>query len=501
MRRTLIWWGALGLFLMACDDDPAGGEGTPAADRGPRVAADAGARLTDARPIDGPDAQGDAGPTPDGAAPDAGPAPDCVADEDCGPDAVCDRGRCLEGTRCDDAGACPPGRICIADVCIADPRAAGGLVVEPGRILFPFGEVAEQVVRGAVLRNDGDDTLQVVRFEFTGDAQFDLAMPPALPLRLVPGQAVDIGVRYTADDAQDDQGTLRVHADVGGVAEVQLVTQHKVVGGADPCLQAVPNRLDFGAVARGADRTLPFSLVSCGTVPVTVNAIRRGASIFGALPDTFQLSAPPAFPLVIQPGQRVPVDVTYSPRRAGLEAGYWEVFNDDPANPRVRVDVSALATPPPLGDVALHVRLNWDTDLTDVDLHLIGPNGQMWTCDGDCYFSNGNPNWGDPNDFRDDPFLDVDDVDGFGPENINLEAPSPGTYRVLVHYWDDHEGFEPTATVEVLAFGQVIGQYGPQRLSRIDDVWEVVELDWPGPQQRALGAVNRPARGNLCGGF
>ncbi|MCB9524102.1 MAG: choice-of-anchor D domain-containing protein [Myxococcales bacterium] len=500
MKHThlLLFLAALLTPLWACDDDPAGAAEdamVAAADRGPRIVPDQAVSPADGGPAPDSAVAPDQGP-----APDQGIAPDCVIDEDCGPDAVCDRGRCIEGTRCGEGGECPVGRICVANVCIADPRAAGGLVVDPGRILFPFGEVGEEVFRGFEVRNDGDDTLEITRFEFTGDPQWALDMPPALPLRLVPGQSQEMAIRYVADDEQDDQGALRVHSDAG-TTELELVTQHKVVGGADPCLQAMPARLDFGAVARGADRTLDLNLVSCGMVPVTVNAIRRGNSIFGALPDTFQLTNPPVFPLVIQPGMRVPVQVTYSPRRAGIEGGYWEVFNDDPANPRLRVDVSALANPPPLQDIALHVRLNWDTDLTDVDLHLIGPNGQIWTCDGDCYFSNPNPNWGDPNEFRDDPFLDVDDVDGFGPENINLEAPAPGTYRVVVQYWADHGGDDPDAVVEILQFGQVVGRYGPQNLSRVNDVWDVVELDWPGQQRRPLGGVNNQAVGNLCGGF
>ena len=42
------------------------------------------------------------------------------------------------------------------------------------------------------------------RFEFTGDPQWALDMPPALPLRLVPGQSQEMAIRYVADDEQDD---------------------------------------------------------------------------------------------------------------------------------------------------------------------------------------------------------------------------------------------------------------------------------------------------------
>jgi hypothetical protein len=193
--------------------------------------------------------------------------------------------------------------------------------------------------------------------------------------------------------------------------------------------------------------------------------------------------------------------VSYSPRRAGLEGGFIEVVSDDASTPRQNVNLSAIAEPPPLEEVGLHVKLEWSTDLTDVDLHLIGPNGQVWTCEGDCYFSNGNPNWGDQSTDLDDPFLDRDDVDGYGPENINLEAPAPGVYKVWVHYWDAHDGRSPDATIELYSFGALMGRFGPQALSSIDDMWEVAEVEFPGFIVRPVNTLSNPQRGSLCGGF
>lgn len=79
-----------------------------------------------------------------------------------------------------------------------------------------------------------------------------------------------------------------------------------------------------------------------------------------------------------------------------------------------------------LGSGALQVNLSWDTNYTDIDLHVIDPSGT------EIY-------WYDPYSYATDGQLDRDDVDGFGPENIfwNENAPD-GEYKVYVHYFDGY---------------------------------------------------------------
>lgn len=494
MHRRLGLVALLAASLTACDDGTGAGPAM-AFDRGsPRQVADEGV------PVDAAVPPGDA--RVDAAAGDAALA--VCDDAQCDAGQVCIDGECADGTRCDADRMCPAGEICVADLCLPDPLAAGSIAAIPEQLSFTFDAPGDAPSRRLTLQNLGDDTLQVQRFEFIGPGgvTFEIREAPELPIRLVSAQMREIVVGYRADDAIPDRAILRVHTDANATVDVALASESKDVGQARPCLNLRPARLDFGAVARGNDRTMTFHLESCGTVPVAVNGIRRGMTFFGPLPDTFQLTNPPPFPLEIAPGDRAPIEVTYAPQRAGIEAGHWEIISTDAQSPSQQLEVSGLATQPPLEDVGLHVRMEWDTDLTDVDLHVLGPNGQMWTCEGDCYFSNPNPDWGAQGMWEDDPFLDLDDVDGFGPENVNIQDPLPGTYRVVAQYWDDHGGDAPEVTVEILSFDQVVGRYGPVRLSDINDEWDVVEIDWPGLALRPLGnqVVSRN-RGQLCGGF
>ena len=71
--------------------------------------------------------------------------------------------------------------------------------------------------------------------------------------------------------------------------------------------------------------------------------------------------------------------------------------------------------------VRLRVVLSWDSDGTDVDLHVVGPTGEH-TWYGDRVAPSGGA-------------LDVDVTTGYGPEIFSHPAPPPGIYHVYVQYY------------------------------------------------------------------
>lgn len=105
----------------------------------------------------------------------------------------------------------------------------------------------------------------------------------------------------------------------------------------------------------------------------------------------------------------------------------------------------------------LRVEMFWLEDESDMDVHVLHPDGTRWFHPvWDCYWSSCKRHelsWFDPGQ-ADDPNLDIDDRDGFGPENINIPEPRPGTYRVAVHAyerpadWLSNE-LDATATVRI----------------------------------------------------
>jgi uncharacterized protein YfaP (DUF2135 family) len=97
-----------------------------------------------------------------------------------------------------------------------------------------------------------------------------------------------------------------------------------------------------------------------------------------------------------------------------------EVRSADGARRRVQFyEANAGRTP-----AQLRMILGWDDDQAEVDLHVITPDGQhaFWA---DPVLSNGGG-------------LDVDSVDGAGPEMFSMTAPLHGMYHVFVNYWGNY---------------------------------------------------------------
>jgi uncharacterized protein YfaP (DUF2135 family) len=83
----------------------------------------------------------------------------------------------------------------------------------------------------------------------------------------------------------------------------------------------------------------------------------------------------------------------------------------------------------------LRVVLSWDSDNTDLDLHVISPDGQH-VFYGAREAANGGA-------------LDVDVTTGFGPEIFATPSPLPGTYLVFINYFGAGEQRDIISTAQV----------------------------------------------------
>jgi len=213
---------------------------------------------------------------------------------------------------------------------------------------------------------------------------------------------------------------------------------------------------------------------------------------------------------MLEPGTSGPVqlpdgddfELSASLTHTGLYSFFLTVYDDqglkscEPAAYYVYVNESGLGG-------SISVELVWhtpeDPDETDtgpeagsdLDLHFVHPWAVGPDLDGDgepdgwfdipydCFWSNKNPDWGsfDPN-VEDNPLVLLEDLDGGGPETISLAIPENATYRIGVHYWNDH-GFGPAyATARFFVSGNLVAEV--KDVMMVDsDMWFVGTIEWP----------------------
>jgi len=114
----------------------------------------------------------------------------------------------------------------------------------------------------------------------------------------------------------------------------------------------------------------------------------------------------------------------------------------------------------------LLVWLGWDTDHTDIDLHVVEPSGN------EVYYSNKRSAIGG--------HLSKDFTDGYGPECYLLKNPVPGEYKVCAKYYASHQQSALTgatsAVLWTLQGGTGTVKFDTVRLDRQKEKMEVMTL-------------------------
>ena len=149
----------------------------------------------------------------------------------------------------------------------------------------------------------------------------------------------------------------------------------------------------------------------------------------------------------------------------------------------------------------VHIQLVWDSATTDHDLHLVyaspipASEGTAYHTTWDCYWKSCKTNCDqfsirpceNPTQWFPDfpafegpnPRLDIDDTFGLGPENINIDSPAEGLYKVYVHYYaigSAEDSVRSYATLRIYGNGLLKAEY--QRVLEKNQLWSIAELDW-----------------------
>lgn len=242
--------------------------------------------------------------------------------------------------------------------------------------------------------------------------------------------------------------TAPLELDVGESADVTVTfspTAEGVYTGSLDVASDDPNGVK-SALLHGEVGSQPMAI--CSVDPATVEAIHEEATWIGEDsydPQGYAITEY-RWTLVTKPsGSAATMPSGSGSNRRGFTAdvvGTYEaqlvVVNEigDVSEPCI-AELEAI----PGGD--LWIEMFWTRSNDDMDLHLLAPGGSFNDFSKDCYYANcvgTGLDWGVRGDTSDNPSLDLDDIPGTGPENINISDPAAGTYTVLVH---DYTGSTP----------------------------------------------------------
>jgi hypothetical protein len=388
----------------------------------------------------------------------------------------------------DDAGDGDAGKPDVTDAGLVDAGPIGPILFVSTACDFGIVPIHTFGLCEVTIANMGDRDVSIDVVGFSDDTvvamepsgYFDTALPGFgtqvsvfVPWFIGPGTSVAlplfahppaVGVTTGTFIVGDDDDVHEVLLKVTGQDHVLAVARIESVNGASPSDDATVGPLDNVSLSADASTT-----IADGTPLVAYEWWFIGKPATSHVELTTPSAMTTRFSFNSSGTDVFGVDVvgTY---RIGLRVTDANGLSDED-------DVILYARPGP----GLVFELTWDSPTEDLDLHL--DREPYASCSANtCYSANCSqntetgtlPDWDNvPGISPGDPSLDIDDVSGFGPEQITLEVPQLGNYRVGVHRVSESAG-PVDATVRVFIDGAL--WFEDMRAILGHERWDVGEL-------------------------
>ncbi len=144
----------------------------------------------------------------------------------------------------------------------------------------------------------------------------------------------------------------------------------------------------------------------------------------------------------------------------------------------------SITSQAPASPTDVLVQLTWDSADGDLDLHLNRASPANWCAAADdCYYGARATSWG--------ASLDIDDLNGFGPENLSLRGAADGTYTVGVGVFSSSA--PTTATLKVFIGGSL--EFEDSQVMSEGPEWvpATIVVSGGAPSVRSLGTLAEQA--------
>ena len=334
--------------------------------------------------------------------------------------------------------------------------------VFPERVDFGFVPAGGVALSSFVIRSCGTNNLLIDRIAIEPlDAPFRITTStptPQMPGELAPGEQASVSLRAELPES------------ASATTSATIVIETNV-----PEAQNVPDEVGVVHVPVSAQPNLPPVAMTC--LEQKVEPWTR-ATLDGAA--SFDRDDPPDDPLsyrwtlISSPGG----STTVLERANTSQPSFWVDLTGRYEVELIVTDALGLESAPAVCTVealptnAIRIELVWDHPDADLDLHLIRAGGSFCDCENDVHYRDCGvaPNWF-PMSPGANPRLDIDDRNGFGPENINIDGHGAdrfipdGEYTIAVHYFSSNAGVSmwPTrtanATVRIFVFGLLAAEF------------------------------------------
>lgn len=360
------------------------------------------------------------------------------------------------------------------DVPLITSPIAGDIDAQPNPLQFGQVTYNQTSTQHITVTNVGSADLNVTGASLgAGSSAWFALAGNSLPIVLAPGANTTLPVNFTPTASSAVTGTVEITSDDPDEAVAIVALGGQGTAQAVPDINGSPNAINFGQVERLTCSTLTTAIQNLGSAPLNVTNITK--SFFTSSEYTFSPGT-----LSVAAGGSQTLSVTFCPVDTGLDFGQLTLASNDPDEASYNINLSGEGIPPPISETDIAIEVTWDKNDTDIDTHFLRPAATFGSTPGDCYYSNLSPDWGVGGDASDDPYLDYDDIDGYGPENLNFAKPATGTYRVIMWYFSDHGQGATNVTVKIWLDGMPTPIYtGTRNMSMgATRKWIVGDVNW-----------------------
>jgi hypothetical protein len=416
----------------------------------------------------------------------------------------------------------------IPDIAIDPPECDFGRVAVDGIAqcqLTVRNEGSKDLILDEVTIQDG----VTVPAESTSEEPFGFfGRPPSPEDAIAPGSSATISMRFAPEALGEYLGNMIVLSNDPDELETNVAL--KGVGVTPPtaccCVKSINGEpVDCPDACGPSPHQPPTEVEPLDDIVLTGEASQAAAGGGSVTGYTWEIiNQPPGSTARLANPAGAETGFLFADGRPGLDiAGTYEVkltVTDDlgtTSTNECTVQWDAIPTD------TIHVGLVWDTDYGDMDLHMIKKDDSDRYCgttailgpvaescsdtgtDNVCYFGNckptsfGNPpDWdGTPGRTDGDPVLDIDDLSGYGPENINIDQAVAGSYLIGVDHYSGAGG--TGCTLRLYLYGQLQAEW--YMVLDDSDWWEVAIVHWPGATGGAFCIEDLTTAAEECPGM